>query len=206
MDNPVRSPPLKKIKIIKSQSMFKHINDKEKCMQITKAIHAALLLNTDDFEIPQIIIQEISQFATGFLIQCSDKCSGYIHFLYGNNFQENIYQLYNYECDNPDCHKINHIFHCSWGDCKSICIKRFDSDLCKYVSQCTNGYCSIHKHTAMYQCYICDKYSCNDCIEKLSKYNNFWVNTTIIDHDEKLVHCYDCYDAKQSPLTEDTTD
>ena len=209
MDNPIMSPPLKKLKIFQSRTIFKHIKDEEKCMQITQAIDAALSFRDDDFKIPQILIQEISQFATGFLIKCPDKCcGGYIHYLYGNNFQENTYdQLYNYTCDNAKCDKINHVFHCSWPDCRCICIKKIDSDVCKYLPQCNNAYCRRHKHTAMYKCLICDKYICNGCIEQMMRNKSTdWVNTTCIDNDEKLFFCWDCDHLKQSPLTEDTTD
>ena len=118
-------------------SIFTHTKDKNQYEEIVSTLNS--VLNENEVIIGLDILQNIGEFATGIIIQCPGKArfdciNGYIHHLYGNNFQilnnnnnnnnnhvygqdnnnnhQEKWQMHKYECDNIECNIKYHVFEC----------------------------------------------------------------------------------------------
>ena len=194
----------KKQKIKREKKIFKNAKDEKQYLLIVSTLNDIINHNNNKFnddgniypKIPQSILQEIGQYSTGNCIKCvgeldHDECNGYIHFLFGDNFEQTTNSfaincnLFNYECDDSQCNQRCNILCCSVENCDSIqqtkCYTKnaLYSQICKNACiekpTCTQSYC--HKHLKnIVQCQECSNYYCNDC----QKYNG--------------IHCIKCND------------
>ena len=166
--------------------------DEKQCLNIINVLNSCINDDNNNKNYPQImdyILKEIAEYATGILIKCHGKlnipdssfiCSGFIHYLRGNNFNSNLeykneLSLFNYKCDDERCTHEVHIFECKGCDRMAHVDKYppttliaihdeidiFPYRLCS-TSSCDGIYCPKCDEECGVFCNECAKYYCDE--------------------------------------------
>ena len=210
------SPNIKKRKLQYSQKKIKFGNQKDQTQysKITAILNESINCGDNNYpSIPETIIEEIGEFATGLILQCNNKnCDGVIHYLREKNFNSkykynNDYHLYDYKCDSENCNNNKiHIFECKTCNLISQTCNSTDNInpavSCEFVAFCGSIYCSRHFQNNSLRCQSCLKYYCDECGydagKQCSNYkclkffcNHCCANVPGYD-EEKLFYCDEC--------------
>ena len=162
-------------------TIFKNKNakDEKQCIGLINILNSCMPSNNMN----EYLLKEIAEYATGILIKCNSTThSGWIHHLYGNNFDadkqyENNLSLFTYKCDDEKCVDEVYIFECQKCDERSH-INRYQSDktpICTrrdiypyrvcWFKNCVGIYCPKCCLNSGVHCWDCGKYVCNKCIK-----------------------------------------
>ena len=200
--------------------LFLNIHDEKQYLQILSTLKNITNDNNNNYPtIPTSILQEIGEYSTGNIIKCNGKhelnkseCSGWIHFLYGDNFNDkictgidywNCWNLCNYQCDDSKCNKTSNVLWCNNKDCETIkIIPDGDSPYPHYVCEnaqklkptCSSIFCEKHFAINGVKCEFCEDYYClNQCSKEHGKHCNkcdkYWCNQHVEDCNYCNVKC-----------------
>ena len=168
--------------------------------------------NNNNDNIPNEILSEIAQYATGNYTKCQGEfgmqnCNGDIHFLHGDNFtnsaNNNAWNLCKYECDDVNCGEVSHILQCS--ECNiSIQINADETPYPNFICEnalrlnplCTNMFCSDHADKNGSSCEACSVYYCVSCEKDSGTHcfncNEYWCEQHKDDSLDDTNYCDKC--------------
>ena len=213
----MQKPPHKKQKLPSTRKIFQNVDDEKQYLQIASILNDLINDNNNKNNkniyptIPNTIINEISEYATGNIIECIGKCSGWIHFLYGDNFDDksskcidnwNCWNLCKYQCDDCKCQKIFNVLWCNDKYCHSTKIiidgiSPYPHYVCENAQKlkptCCKMFCDKHFINGGVQCEFCQVYYCTKCSKHHGKYCNkcdkYWCDDDVQDCDYFNVKC-----------------
>ncbi len=135
-------------------------DDIKQCSTICDAIHECYQ------DLPHSICMEISEFATGIILECEQCEDGDISFL--SNVEWN-------SCSS--CDQVSKYWQCTESNCKLSmafnddipcddgCGNRNDWGICIFYSECGSSYCCNHSDSLGAYCILCGVYHCENCYD-----------------------------------------